>query len=82
MRLKLRKRLRHLARDKGHGQFLELPLEFEGKRAFVVWDWAVLGQCRFTARIEINPKLLQRIGGTHTDYCYHGQLVLPRPEDN
>ena len=82
MHLKMRKRLRHLARENGRGKLFELPLEFEGKRAFVIWDWAVLGGQQFKARIEINPKLLRRIDGSGWDYSYRGQLVLPRPQDN
>ena len=82
MHLKMRKRLRHLARENGRRKLVELPLEFEGNRAFVIWDWARLGQQNFTARIEINPKLLQRISGTGCDYSYSGPLVLPRPQDN
>jgi hypothetical protein len=61
---------------------VELPLEFEGDRAFVIWDWATLGRRQFKARIEINPKLLQRITGSRWDYAYRGHLVLPRPENN
>jgi len=82
MHLKMRKRLRHLARENGRGKLVELPLEFDGKRAFVIWDWAVLGRRQFTARIEIDPRLLQRISGSTMDYAYRGRLVLPRPQDN
>jgi len=82
MHLKTQKRLRHLARENGLRKLVELPLEFEGKRAFVIWDWAVMGQQQFTARIEIDPKLLQRIAGSGSDYSYSGQLILPRPEEN
>jgi len=82
MHRKTRKRLRHLARENGRGKLVELPLEFEGERAFVIWDWAVLGRRRFKARIDLDPTLLRKIGGSAGDYAYRGRLVLPRPQDN
>ena len=80
--MKRQKRLRHLAVDNGQPTIIDLPLEFEGKRAFVVWDHVVLGRHEFKARIEINPKLLQKGAGLDCAYSYRGDLVLPRPQDN
>jgi hypothetical protein len=82
MRVKMQKRLRHLVVDNGQATLVELPLEFEGRRAFVVWDLVVLGKREIKARIELDPKLLERLSGPGCDYSYRGQLVLPRPQDN
>ena len=62
--------------------FSELPLEIEGKRAFVIWDTTTVGDFQLQARIEVNPKLLKRIRGRNAEYTYRGELVLPRPQDN
>ena len=81
MHLKMRKRLRHLARENGRGKLVELPLEFEGERAFVIWDWAVLGRQQFKARIEIDPERRDSIGvwdgGEFTDGSGTGCLTGP-----
>jgi len=67
----------------GKSTFVDLPLQFEGKRAFVIWSSAPVGGLEFTARVEINPKLLQRLSNTRgCDYFYCGLLELPRPENN
>ncbi|HWH72169.1 MAG TPA: hypothetical protein VNT26_22590 [Candidatus Sulfotelmatobacter sp.] len=60
----------------------ELNLEFEGKRAFVIWDWVTAGKYLFKARVEINPKHLRKACEPSCDYVYRGKLVLPRPENN
>ena len=82
MRVKKQKRLRHLSLDNGRRSLIDLPLEFEGKRVFVLWDLVVVGKHQLKARIEIDPKLLDRLGGPGGDYAYRGRLVLPRPQDN
>lgn len=82
MRVKMQKRLRRLALSNGGHALIDLPLEFEGKRVFVVWDQIVLGRQELKARIEVDPKLLQRLRGPGRDYSYRGQLILPRPQDN
>jgi hypothetical protein len=82
MRLKKHKRLRGLAASDGKKTALDLPLEFEGRRAYVVWDLVRLGHHELKARIEIDPQLLEEAGGEGLDYLYRGPLVLPRPENN
>lgn len=69
--------------DKGKPTAVDLELEFEGSRAFVIWDSISLGSFRVKARVEINPTLLQKDGGTSgSSFLYRGELVLPRPENN
>jgi|GEM_PF-2946277 len=82
MRVKKPKRLRHLSVNNGQRTPIDLPLEFEGRRAFVLWDLVVLGSHQFKVRIEIDPKLLDRSDGPRGHYAYRGHLVLPRPQDN
>ena len=81
MRVKLFK-MRSLTVDNGKSAFVDVNLEFEGKRAFVIWDSVVLGDYKLKARVEIDPELLQKSGGRGCDYYYRGQLILPRPENN
>lgn len=75
-------KLRSLTVDNGKPAFRDLELEFEGERAFVIWDSITLGAFLLKARLEINPELLQAGGGRGCDYYYRGELVLPRPENN
>ncbi len=81
MRIKLFK-MRSLAVDNGKTACVDLNLEFEGERAYVVWDSITLGEYKLKARVEIDPELLQKAGGRGCDYYYRGQLVLPQPENN
>ena len=81
MRIKTFK-MRGLAANKGQNSFVDLCLEFEGPRAFVVWDSIPLGDFELKARLEINPDLLQKADDLGWDYFYSGRLVLPRPENN
>ena len=81
MGLKLYK-LRSLTVDKGKAALIDLSLEFEGNRAYVVWDSITLGAYLLKARVEIDPALLQEDGERDGDFLYRGQLVLPRPENN
>ncbi|PWU16853.1 MAG: hypothetical protein C5B50_12595 [Verrucomicrobia bacterium] len=60
----------------------EFNLEFEGKRAFVIWDSFALGDYRIEARMEIDPMLLQEAGGKGSDFLYCGEIILPKPENN
>jgi hypothetical protein len=62
--------------------FIEVNMEFDGDRAFVVLDSIHLGKFELKARVEIDPALLQAAAGRGCDYFYRGQLVLPRPEHN
>jgi hypothetical protein len=68
--------------NRGEVTCSDLPLTFEGKRAFVIWDSTTLGDYVFLARIEINPKLLRKVRGRTSEYSYQGELVIPRPQDN
>jgi hypothetical protein len=81
MGLKLYK-MRSLTMDKGKTAFIDLNLEFEGNRAFVVWDSVTLGEYLLKARVEIDPTLLQEDPEPDCDFVYRGQLILPRPENN
>ncbi len=81
MRLKMYK-MRSLAVENGKTAFVSLKLEFDGKRAFVIWDSVSLGAFMLKARMEIDPRLLLKDTGRDWDYLYRGKLVLPRPENN
>jgi len=81
MGLKIYK-LRHAAKKNGKRSAVNLPLEFEGKRAFVVWDSLMMGRYQFKARVEINPRLLKRSSRGGCEFQYRGRLVLPQPEQN
>ncbi|HWH71096.1 MAG TPA: hypothetical protein VNT26_17040 [Candidatus Sulfotelmatobacter sp.] len=74
--------MRSLAVDHGKKTFIDLDLEFEGKRAFVIWDSITLGNYLLKARVEINPRLLTKAQEHDCDYVYRGKLILPRPEYN
>ncbi len=72
-----------LAVRRANRSLVKLPLEFEGKRAFAVWDSVKVHGYQFKARIEINPKLLRKkTGAKATQYLYRGKLKLPCPELN
>jgi hypothetical protein len=75
-------KMRSRAAENGKETHIDLPLEFEGKRAFAIWDSIAFGNFHLKARVEIDPSLLQKIGHRGCDYYYRGQLVLPRPENN
>jgi hypothetical protein len=75
-------RMRSLAMENGTRSFIDLDLEFEGVRAFVIWDTITLGEFQFKARLEIDPTLLQKDAGDAWDFLYRGDLVLPRPQNN
>jgi hypothetical protein len=75
-------KLRSLASGKNKECSIDLNLEFDGDRAFVVWDSLTVGKYLLKARVEIDPGLLQDGEGVGCDYFYRGELVLPRPELN
>ncbi len=75
-------KIRSLTVDHGKQSFIDLDMEFEGDRAFVVWDCIPVGGFLLKARVEIDPELLQTGAGRGWDYFYHGRLILPRPEYN
>ena len=81
MRAKLYK-VRGRAVAKGKMKFIDLDLEFDGERAFVIWDSITLGNFLLKARVEIDPLLLHEDSGRGWDYVYRGELVLPNPENN
>lgn len=75
-------KLRTLAEQDGEVAPVDLDLEFENDRAYVVLDTVPLGTYQFKARIEIDPNLLEPLGRAPCDFAYNGTIVLPRPEDN
>lgn len=81
MRVKMY-RMRGLAVNRGKTCFSNFDLEFEGERAFVIWDSVTFGSYLLKARLEIDPNLLLKDTGREWDYLYRGKLVLPRPENN
>lgn len=74
--------LRSLTVKDGKNTFIELDLQFEGQRAFIIWESVNFGNFRLKALLEIDPDRLIRTGERHPEYEYSGQLELPRPEDN
>jgi len=74
--------MRSLAVENGRTTCIDLRLEFEGKRVFVIWDSVPVGGYELKVRLELDPKRLEKGGGTGWDFFYRGQLVLPRPQDN
>lgn len=81
MRVKSYK-MRGLTLKNGKRAPIEMNVEFEGKRAFAIWDSVSLGAYELKARVELNPKLLKKDTSLSCDFVYRGKLVLPRPEDN
>jgi hypothetical protein len=81
MRVKLYK-MRSLALANGKNTLVDLGLEFEGKRAFAIWESVPVGNFELKARVEIDPTLLEKVGEDCCDFFYRGQLSLPRPQDN
>jgi len=81
MRVKMYK-MRGLTVKNGRPSFVNLDLEFEGKRAYVIWDSVILGAYLLKARLEIDPGLLLKDSGREWDYLYRGKLELPKPELN
>lgn len=60
----------------------EFQLEFEGTRAYLVWDDYNIGRLLFKARVELNPRLLRKPDRQSSKYYYRGKITLPHPEDN
>ncbi|HLH55299.1 MAG TPA: hypothetical protein VKY92_16985 [Verrucomicrobiae bacterium] len=75
-------KVRGRAVGQGKTELIDLDLEFDGKRAFVIWDSISLGGYLLKARVEIDPQLLHAHCGRGLDYVYRGELILPRPENN
>jgi hypothetical protein len=66
----------------GKNSYVDLHLEFEGKRAFVIWDTIPVGSYQLKARLELDPRHLKATNDKGWDFFYEGELVLPRPEHN
>jgi len=75
-------RLRGMAVENGPKNSPNLELEFDGARAFVIWDTIPVGRFELKARLEIDTTLLEQSKNRSYDFFYHGKLVLPRPQDN
>ena len=75
-------KIRSLKSEQGKIDSIEMDLEFEEERAFVIWDSITVGGLTFKARVEIDPLLLQQEAGSDFDFHYAGDLVLPKPENN
>ncbi len=75
-------KIRSVRSNQGKTTSIDLDLEFEGERAFVIWDSVTLGGFMLKARVEIDPLLLQKDAGRGFDFYYRGELVLPKPENN
>jgi hypothetical protein len=75
-------KLRKLGSQSEETKTMDLKLEFEGTRAYVVWDTIPLGKFELKARVEIDPNLLQDAARPDCDFFYCGELVLPRAENN
>ena len=75
-------RMRGLTLSNGKNKMIDLAVEFEGRRAFAIWDSISLGNFELKARLEIDPKRLKKISNDYCDFVYRGELVLPRPQDN
>ena len=69
-------------RGAGKDALKDYQLEFEGTRAYLVWDAVSVGCLLFKARVELNPRLLRRIDEGSSKYYYRGKITLPRPENN
>ncbi|HVV02165.1 MAG TPA: hypothetical protein VHH88_12430 [Verrucomicrobiae bacterium] len=75
-------KMRGLTLRQGKNTVVDLELQFEGKRAFAVWESIPLGNYELKARVEIDPSLLERIRNHGCDFLYRGRLILPEPRDN
>jgi hypothetical protein len=81
MRAKLYK-MRGLTHRDGKNRLVDFDLEFDGKRAFAILDSICVGNYKFKARLELNPKLLKKISDECCDFFYRGKLILPTPQNN
>jgi hypothetical protein len=81
MRVKSYK-MRGLTHRNGQNTFVDLDVEFEGTRAFAIWDSICVGKYELKARLEIDPKFLKKVASDCCDFEYKGELVLPQPQNN
>jgi len=75
-------KIRSYTSEQGKIDSIEMDLEFEEERAFVIWDSVIIGGLTLKARVEIDPLLLHKEPGSGFIFCYRGDLVLPKPENN
>ena len=73
--------MRSRAYKDGRDSWVDLTVEFEGDRAFAVWETIRLGNYALKARVEIDPGQL-RPADEEVDFVYRGELVLPTPYNN
>ena len=81
MRVKSYK-MRGLTLRNGKNTFVDLDLEFEGTRAFAIWDSICVGNYELKARLELDPKCLKKVASDYCDFEYKGELILPQPQNN
>ena len=81
MRVKSYK-MRGLTLRNGQNTFVDLDLEFEGTRAFAIWDSICVGNYELKARLELDPKCLKKVASDYCDFEYKGELILPQPQNN
>jgi len=74
--------MRGLTLRNGQNTFVDLDLEFEGTRAFAIWDSICVGKYELKARLELDPKCLQKVASDYCDFEYKGELILPQPQNN
>ncbi len=74
-------RMRSRANKGSREAWINFNLEFDGERAFAVWETIQVGNYALKARLEIDPGQL-RPGEEEGDFVYRGQLVLPTPHNN
>lgn len=74
-------KMRGLALQAGQQSWVNLSLEFEGGRAFAIWDTIRVGNYALKARLEIDPGRLKP-GDNESEFVYRGELVLPNPQNN
>jgi hypothetical protein len=60
---------------------INLDIEFEGRRAFAICDRVPVGHYEFKVRLELDPRLLEKVAGRRV-FVYHGEVPLPKPEEN
>jgi hypothetical protein len=75
-------KMRSLTPSGDTNTFIDLPLQFEGCRAYAIWDSIAVGPLRLQVRLEIDPALLQKVAYRGCDYFYRGELILPQPRNN
>lgn len=73
--------MRSRAVKDGQNSWIDLNVEFEGNRAFAIWETIQVGNYALKARLEIDPAKL-RPSDNDYEFVYRGELVLPNPAHN